>query len=331
MSVYRYIFCSVQFLLLLILCWCFCGVESWNAYDYDLTTPMFTPDGRLLQVEYAFESSRHSSPLLAIPCEDGVVLATTPYYSRDRIHRRQQSRFVEILGNTNNSTMAVVGLSGVIADAMSLLQHARKHVDSWSRLYGTSPGMLNPARQIANVVADACQSHALGGGIRPYGASLLVCSLQKGPQYKDGSAQSEQPPILATIAITHPSGAVHSATVTCSSKPNNNPTPVFVMGGTTDVQAKIKDRVEAFLLQQDRNTDNKSLKRTIHIAIEALLEEYDKNKQQQLQQDQSGEDDEAEMEIVIMSPTHGTHRLSRRDIRILVARTRELQRLREVS
>ena len=61
-----------------------------------------------------------------------------------------------------------------------------------------------------------------------------------------------------------------------------------------------------------------------------LLQQQKQLQKQQLQQDQSAED-EAEMEIVIMSPTHGTHRLSRHDTRILVLRTRELKSLRDVS
>jgi hypothetical protein len=41
--------------------------DGYNAYNYDLTTPMFTPDGRLLQVEYAEQASLSwSSPLIAI-------------------------------------------------------------------------------------------------------------------------------------------------------------------------------------------------------------------------------------------------------------------------
>jgi hypothetical protein len=37
--------------------------QNYNAYNYDMTTPLFTPDGRLLQVEYASRAATHSSPV----------------------------------------------------------------------------------------------------------------------------------------------------------------------------------------------------------------------------------------------------------------------------
>ncbi len=276
---------------------------------------------------YAFESSRHSSPLLAIPCDDGVVLATVQYYSRHP-RRRQQTRFVELLlgGGTFNTTVAVVGLSGVIADNIALLQHARRCIDSWTRSYGSTSAQSNPARRIAHVVGDACQSHALGGGVRPYGASLLVCSVQQGqPPQRDG-IEPLQPSTLATFAITHPSGAVYSTSVSPSKQNNNKNPPLFIVGGSADVQAKLRQRGKN-LLSEKQLVQDSSFKRTVHVAVEALLEEYDRNRREQQQQQHVDDDEDAEMEILIMSPTHGTHRLSPHDAKLLVSRIREQQRL----
>jgi 20S proteasome alpha/beta subunit len=281
---------------------------------------------------YAFESSRHSSPLLAIPCDDGVVLATVQYYSRHP-HRRQQTRFVELLlggGGTFNRTVAVVGLSGVIADNIALLQHARRYIDSWTRSYGSTSSQCNPARQIAHVVGDACQSHALGGGVRPYGASLLVCSVQQGqPPQRDG-IEPLQPSTLATFAITHPSGAVYSTSVSPSKQTKNNNPNLFIVGGSADVQTKLRQRVKDLLSntqQQKQLVQDSSFKRTVHVAVEALLEEYDRNRREQQQQQPEEDDEDVEMEILIMSPTHGSHRLSPHDAKLLVSRIREQQRL----
>lgn len=40
---------------------------SYNPYQYDTTVPQFTPDGRLLQVEYAANAIDQSLPLIVIP------------------------------------------------------------------------------------------------------------------------------------------------------------------------------------------------------------------------------------------------------------------------
>jgi 20S proteasome alpha/beta subunit len=318
---------------------------SYNAYNYDLTTPLFTPDGRLLQVEYAYESSRHSPPLLAIPCSEGVVLATVQYFSRRYPHRlrrqQQQTRFVELLlgsSCTFNTTVAVVGLSGVIADNIALLQHARKYLDSYTRSYGSHPqhGFFNCyrlARHIANVIGDACQSHALGGGLRPYGASLLVCSVEHGGMYysppKDDSIDETcHPSSVASIAITHPSGAVYSTIVNNGVNQRSYDPNVFIVGGSSQVQAKLRQRIQHLLNSRTREeNDMLSFKTTVHVAIESLLEEYDRHRKEQQQHEPPTEENmDAEMEILIMSPKHGTHRLSYQDTQLLISRIREQQK-----
>mmetsp|Transcript_724 Transcript_724/g.1126 ORF Transcript_724/g.1126 Transcript_724/m.1126 type:complete len:85 (-) Transcript_724:100-354(-) len=46
--------------------------SSYNVYNYDLTTPLFTPDGLLKQVEYAAAAPTHQQP----PLDHGTPEAT---------------------------------------------------------------------------------------------------------------------------------------------------------------------------------------------------------------------------------------------------------------
>ena len=47
---------------------------------YDRSSTMFSPDGRLLQVEYAKKAVRQGTTSLGIVCKDGVLLLADKFY-----------------------------------------------------------------------------------------------------------------------------------------------------------------------------------------------------------------------------------------------------------
>ena len=153
----------------------------YNAYQYDMTIPQFTPDGRLLQVEYASRAPEQSGPLVAVPVwsndgdeENGdgpsVVIASiaarSPLSEDDskeeddatdyekngaqvptsKRRRKGQRRLITLpLGPTlfsapgapsSPARSIVVGLSGILADATSLLGIVQDDLTQYRRMYG---------------------------------------------------------------------------------------------------------------------------------------------------------------------------------------------------
>lgn len=137
---------------------------AYNLYQYDLTVPQFTPDGRLLQVEYASAAADHSFPILVAPVDrDTIVLISA------RVKNRVQERLI-VLPESDT----VVAIAGIVSDCSALLQRVHEESLEHRRLYGTPL----VAQQVVQVVASACQQHAFGGGLRCYGSTMVVCGCQ---------------------------------------------------------------------------------------------------------------------------------------------------------
>ena len=88
--------------------------SNYNAYNYDMATPQFTPDGKLLQVEYASAATDLSSPLVALQTRNNtlVLIALKKSNTQNRIALLQDN--------------ICVAMSGVLADSLALLQFVLK-------------------------------------------------------------------------------------------------------------------------------------------------------------------------------------------------------------
>jgi 20S proteasome subunit alpha 5 len=98
-------------------------------YDYGVNT--FSPEGRIYQIEYAINASKLGSSGLGIACDSGVVLA---------VEKRKASKLIERSGfekvNTIDSHIMCL-VSGLVADAQELLEHARSEAHYHRFVYDT--------------------------------------------------------------------------------------------------------------------------------------------------------------------------------------------------
>jgi proteasome alpha subunit len=130
---------------------------------YDRTIAVFSPDGRLFQVEYAKEAVKRGTTCLGIVFKDGVLLVTVKPTTPLMIPASVEKIF-EI------DDHAGVVASGYLADARILANQARVKAQIHKVTYEEPIDIWGLAR----AVGDRMQISTLYAGLRPYGVSFLI-------------------------------------------------------------------------------------------------------------------------------------------------------------
>ncbi|WP_455276822.1 archaeal proteasome endopeptidase complex subunit alpha [[Eubacterium] cellulosolvens] len=138
-----------------------------GAYDRAIT--VFSPDGRLFQVEYASETVKRGATVLGISSPEGVVLA-----AEERISSKLQdpSFMWKIFQIDEHIGVAVAGLS---CDAHVLVDQARIYSQSNRMMYDEAIDVEILTRRIGEIE----QMYTQHGGVRPFGISLIFAGIDK--------------------------------------------------------------------------------------------------------------------------------------------------------
>lgn len=139
---------------------------------YDRAITMFSPDGRLLQVEYAKKTVRQGSTAIGVVCKDGVVLVTDkrivdPLVVPDAVEKIFQ--IDDHIGAT---------AAGILSDARVLVERAQVKAQQYRVTYD-SP--IDP-QDIVKDICDLKQLCTQSGGLRPFGVSVLVAGINDEPK-----------------------------------------------------------------------------------------------------------------------------------------------------
>jgi proteasome alpha subunit len=133
-----------------------------QAYDRGIT--IFSPDGRLYQVEYAREAVKRGSPSVGVRTEDGVVLL-----AGGRVRSSLQvPDSVEKIHKVDDHVG--VASAGHAADARQLVDFARRQAQV-ERLRYEQPITVE---SLTKEITDNIQQYTQTGGARPFGVALLV-------------------------------------------------------------------------------------------------------------------------------------------------------------
>ncbi|ESS04981.1 MAG: proteasome endopeptidase complex, archaeal, alpha subunit [uncultured archaeon A07HR67] len=144
------------------------GQSQQQAYDRGIT--IFSPDGRLYQVEYAREAVKRGTASVGIRAEDGVVLAAE---KRARSPLMEPAS-IEKLHKADDH--AGVASAGHVADARQLIDFARQEAQVNRLRYGEAVGI----ETLTKTITDHIQQYTQIGGARPFGVALIVGGIENG-------------------------------------------------------------------------------------------------------------------------------------------------------
>ncbi len=137
---------------------------------YDRAITMFSPDGRLLQVEYAKKTVKQGSTAIGIKCKDGVLLCT----DKRIVDKLVVPSSVEKIFKIDDHIAATA--SGILSDARILVERAQLKAQQHAITYDTEIDVLSIVKDISNLKQLCTQS----GGLRPFGVSLLIAGIDGG-------------------------------------------------------------------------------------------------------------------------------------------------------
>ncbi|KAI1722192.1 proteasome subunit domain-containing protein [Ditylenchus destructor] len=134
------------------------------ARRYDSRTTIFSPEGRLYQVEYAMEAISHAGTCLGILGTDGVLIAA----EKRNVHKLLDDQVLhEKIYRISDNIVCTV--AGITADANILINKLR----FWAANYKYQYNEPMPCEQLVQTLCNEKQRFTQIGGKRPFGVSLL--------------------------------------------------------------------------------------------------------------------------------------------------------------
>jgi proteasome alpha subunit len=134
---------------------------------YDRALTVFSPEGRLYQVEYALEAVRRGTLAVAVKSDKDVCLAAQIKIPSKLMDPDSIDKIFQIDDHIG------VAISGLHADSRVLINYARVQAQSF-RLTYDEPVRLN---MLVKSIADLKQIYTQYGGIRPFGCSLFFIGI----------------------------------------------------------------------------------------------------------------------------------------------------------
>jgi proteasome alpha subunit len=131
---------------------------------YDQAATVFSPDGRVYQVEYAREAIKRGGLALGMVFDGGVLFTIDKSIFSPLIEEGNLEKFFKITPDVGAAA------SGLIADARVLIDILREKAQEEARRYGEVPDIRNLVMWISRIY----EIYTRYEGVRPFGTALII-------------------------------------------------------------------------------------------------------------------------------------------------------------
>ncbi|BBH01308.1 20S proteasome alpha subunit E2, partial [Prunus dulcis] len=135
--------------------------------EYDRGVNTFSPEGRLFQVEYAIEAIKLGSTAIGLKTKEGVVLAVEKRITSPLLEPSSVEKIMEIDDHIG------CAMSGLIADARTLVEHARVETQNHRFSYGEPMTVESTTQALCDLALRFGEGDEESMS-RPFGVSLLI-------------------------------------------------------------------------------------------------------------------------------------------------------------
>jgi len=135
---------------------------------YDMTPTMYSPDGRIYQVEYAIETVKRGAIAIGLQAKDGIVIAVEEV-SRDLQVEDITQKIFQVDDHVG------IAAAGYIPDARVMVDNARFFSQSNKLTYDE----VTEVEAVAKHLADQSHQFTQYSGVRPFGVALIIAGVDK--------------------------------------------------------------------------------------------------------------------------------------------------------
>ncbi len=139
-------------------------MQQFSSAGYDRALTVFSPDGRLFQIEYAREAVKRGTTSVGIVSKEGVIFAVDKKVKSKLVVPTSIEKIFKIDDHIGTAS------SGLVADARRLVDIARRQAQVNKLQYHEPISVTG----LAKYIGDLEQMYTQSGGIRPFGISLII-------------------------------------------------------------------------------------------------------------------------------------------------------------
>jgi len=138
--------------------------------DYDRGVNTFSPEGRLFQVEYAISAINLGSTAVGIQTSEGIVLAAEKRVTSPLLLPSSIQKIAEI------DSHVACAMSGLTADARTLIEHARVDAQNYRFTYDEPMSVESLTQSVCDLALrfGEDRNDSEDSMSRPFGVSLLM-------------------------------------------------------------------------------------------------------------------------------------------------------------